>query len=44
MASKTKPFKERMADIIMSPYCPVFLYALGMFGFFLFVLNGQPLK
>ncbi len=43
MAAKTKPFKERIADIIMSPYCPVFLYALGMFAFFLFMQSGQSL-
>ncbi len=40
----SKAFKERMADIIVSPYCPLSIVALGMVGFIFFMLNGQPLR
>ena len=37
----SETFKERMADIIVSPYVPLSLVGLGMFAFFLFILSGQ---
>ena len=37
----SETFKERMADIIVSPYVPLSLVGLGMLGFFLFMLSGQ---